>query len=274
MRQRPILPLQKNRKSRISDLAGKKTGKNESIHSESSIKEKLWAFRDEKYAAFTAKLIPEASLAHFIGVRTPDLRNLAKELAGSDSAEAFIGELPHEYFEEDQLHAFLISLEKDYDSCMEKVCAFLPYVDNWATCDQMGPKVFGKKGNREALLRQIKLWIKSKKTYEVRFGIRMLMCHFLDDGFDPKYLDMVAKIKSDEYYINMMIAWYFATALAKQYDASVKLLKARVLPPWVQNKSIQKAVESYRITDEQKVYLRTLKIPSGKEKNKEKSGKK
>lgn len=249
-------------------MAGKKTGKNENTNSNGSIKEKLWAFRDEKYAAFTARLIPEASLAHFIGVRTPDLRNLAKELAGSEAADAFLGALPHEYFEEDQLHAFLISLEKDYETCMEKVCAFLPFVDNWATCDQMGPKVFGKKQNRKALLKLIKVWIKSKKTYEVRFGIRMLMCHFLDDDFDPKYLDMVSKIKSEEYYINMMIAWYFATALAKQYDASVKLLEAKILAPWVQNKSIQKAVESYRITDEQKAYLRTLKMPTEKEKKK------
>ena len=149
---------------------------------------------------------------------------------------------------------------------MAQVKAFLPYVDNWATCDQMNPKVFGKKAHREALLKQIKVWLKSKKTYEVRFAIRMLMCHFLDEDFDPKYLQMVAKIRSEEYYINMMIAWYFATALAKQYEATVLILEAEplVLSPWVQNKTIQKACESYRVSNDQKTYLRTLKIQSRK----------
>ncbi len=224
-----------------------------------TVDEQLMALADEKLAAFNAKLIPEAELSHFIGVRTPDIRALARELAGTPVAEKFLAELPHELFEEDQLHAFLISLEKDYDTCVQKVCEFLPYIDNWATCDQMNPKVFGKKANREALLKQIRIWMKSKKTYEVRFAIRMLMCHFLDEDFDPKYLQMVAKIHSEEYYVNMMIAWYFATALAKQYDATVPLLETKVLSRWVQNKTIRKACESYRVSDSQKEYLRTLK---------------
>ena len=227
-----------------------------------TIREQLWALRDEKYAAFSAKLIPEAKLEHFIGVRTPDIRKLAKENYGTEEAEAFLGALPHAYFDEDQLHAFLVSNDKDFDSCMKKVCAFLPYVDNWATCDQMNPKVFAKAKNKAALLSQVRVWLRSRKTYEVRYGIRMLMAHFLDEDFDPKYLDMVAKIKSDEYYINMMIAWYFATALAKQYEPSLAILKSGKLSPWVQNKAIQKAVESYRITDEQKTFLRTLKLPA------------
>ena len=226
-----------------------------------SLQEKLWALRDEKYADFSAKLIPEADRAHFIGVRTPDIRKLAKENYGTKEAESFLGVLPHAYFDEDQLHAFLISNDKDFDSCLRRVCDFLPYVDNWATCDQMNPKVFGKPKYRDAMLAQIKKWLRSKKKYEVRFGIRMLMCYFLDDAFDPKYLDLVAKIRSEEYYINMMIAWYFATALAKQYEAAVKVLEAGVLSAWVQNKAIQKAIESYRVSDEHKTYLRTLKMP-------------
>ena len=224
-----------------------------------SLQEKLWALRDEKYADFSAKLIPEADRAHFIGVRTPDIRKLAKENYGTKEAESFLGVLPHAYFDEDQLHAFLISNDKDFDSCLRRVCDFLPYVDNWATCDQMNPKVFGKPKYRDAMLAQIKKWLRSKKKYEVRFGIRMLMCYFLDDAFDPKYLDLVAKIRSEEYYINMMIAWYFATALAKQYDAVIPYIEQRRLPEWTHNKTIQKAIESRRITAEQKEYLRSLR---------------
>ncbi len=227
------------------------------------IKDRLFQMQDSKYRDFQGGLTPSVSGEKMIGVRTPDLRAFAKELSGSSEAEAFLGELPHEYFEENQLHAFLVERIRDFDAALSAVEAFLPYVDNWATCDQMNPKVFGKKAHREALLKQIKVWLKSKKTYEVRFAIRMLMCHFLDEDFDPKYLQMVAKIRSEEYYINMMIAWYFATALAKQYEATVLILEAEplVLSPWVQNKTIQKACESYRVSDDQKTYLRTLKIP-------------
>ena len=227
------------------------------------IREMLFARQDTEYRDFQAKLIPgeESRKKEMIGVRTPELRALAKELNKRGDTDAFRKALPHEFFDEDQLHAFLISEIRDFDTCMKEVCDFLPYVDNWATCDQMNPKVFGKKQNRTVLFAQIKKWLKSKKTYEVRFSIRMLMCHFLDEDFAPEYLQMVAKIRSEEYYVNMMIAWYFATALAKQYEATVPILEAKsTLAPWVQNKTIQKAVESYRITDEQKAYLRTLKV--------------
>ena len=166
--------------------------------------------------------------------------------------------LPHQYFDEDQLHAFVISLEKDFDKCIGKVNAFLPFIDNWATCDQLSPKVFKKEP--EKLLSSIQTWINSDKTYTVRFAIGMLMKYFLDEHFDTKYADMVAEVRSGEYYINMMIAWYFATALAKQYELVLPYLEDRRLADWVHNKAIQKSIESYRITDEQKAYLRTLKV--------------
>ena len=235
---------------------------------EKEIRKMLFNMQDKEYRDFQAKLIPdpegEPMTSSMIGVRTPELRSMAKALAKEPGIDEFLLDLPHPYFDENQLHAFIISETRDYGKCMEQVIAFLPYVDNWATCDQMNPKVFGKKNNREALLKQVKIWLGSKKTYEVRFGIKMLMSHFLDEDFDPKYLQMVARIKSDEYYINMMIAWYFATALAKQYEAALPVIEAKKLSPWVHNKTIQKAVESYRITDEQKTYLRTLKIGNKK----------
>ncbi|MBO4747254.1 MAG: DNA alkylation repair protein, partial [Clostridiales bacterium] len=170
----------------------------------------------------------------------------------------FLSDLPHKYFDEDQLHAFILSSMKDYDTCIADVEVFLPYVDNWATCDQMSPKIFKK--NRKDLLVHIKKWLRSKETYTIRFAIGMLMEHFLDEDFDPNYLEMVSRIRSDEYYVNMMIAWYCATALAKQYDAVLPYIEEKKLAPWTHNKAIQKAVESYRITDEQKAYLKTLKV--------------
>ena len=193
-----------------------------------------------------------------IGVRTPELRKYAKELLKREDIGEFLEILPHEYFDENQLHAFIISGIKDYDKCMKEVDKFLPYVDNWATCDQLSPKVFKK--HRPELLKQIKKWIKSKETYTVRFAIGMLMEHFLDEDFDIKYPEMVSKLRSDEYYINMMIAWYFATALAKQYDAILPFIEKKKLDKWTHNKAIQKSVESNRITPEQKEYLKTLKI--------------
>ena len=227
---------------------------------EKEIQKLLMEQQDTKFRDFQSGLIPGEGGKNMIGVRTPALRSLAKALVKKDDIGDFLSDLPHEIFEENQLHAFIISEIKDYDLCMEEVNRFLPYVNNWATCDQMNPKVFGKKGNREKLLSQIKIWLKSKETYEIRFGIRMLMCFFLDEDFDPKYLKMVSKIRSEEYYVNMMIAWYLATALAKQYDATVSLIEAKTLSPWVQNKTIQKAVESFRVSDERKTYLRTLKV--------------
>ena len=192
---------------------------------------------------------------------TPALRAFAKRLSKDNDVKVFLSNLPHQYFDEDQLHAFVISLEKEFDKCIEEVEAFLPFIDNWATCDQLSPKAFKKEP--EKLLPYIQVWIRSDKTYTVRFAIGMLMQHFLDERFDTKYADLVAEVRSEEYYVNMMIAWYFATALAKQYEATVLILEAEplVLSPWVQNKTIQKACESYRVSDDQKTYLRTLKIP-------------
>lgn len=218
----------------------------------------LYDKQDIKYRDFQAKLIPHKTVEEMIGVRTPELRKYAKELLKRKDIGSFLAILPHEYFDEYQLHAFIISGIKDYDKCMEEVNRFLPYVDNWATCDQLSPKVFKK--NRPELLKQIKKWLKSKETYTVRFGIGMLMEHYLNEDFDIKYPEMVAKLRSEEYYINMMIAWYFATALAKQYDAVLPFIEENRLDKWTHNKAIQKSVESYRITPEQKEYLKTLKI--------------
>ena len=193
-----------------------------------------------------------------IGVRTPQVRALAKELAGSEEAERFMKELPHEYMEENGLHGLLIERIKDYDQCVAALNVFFPYVDNWATCDVMSPKVLGK--HKGELIEQIKLWLQSDWCYTVRFGMEMLMRWFLDEDFEPQYLELAAGPRSEEYYINMMQAWFFATALAKQYDAALPYLTEKRLSPWVHNKTIQKAVESYRITDEQKAFLKTLKI--------------
>ena len=221
------------------------------------IKKELFSMQDEKYRGFQAKLIPTVSPENIIGVRTPVLRAFAKQLAKQDEAGEFLAVLPHAYFDENQLHAFIISEIKDFDRCIEEVCRFLPYVDNWATCDQMSPKVFAK--HRDRLLEYISAWLESGETYTVRFAVGMLMQHFLDEDFNPVYLKTVSQIRSDEYYINMMIAWYFATALAKQYDESVKYIEERKLDEWVHKKAIQKAVESYRVTDEHKEYLKSFR---------------
>lgn len=213
--------------------------------------------QDKSYAVFQAKLIPNIPPEQIIGVRTPELRSMAKKMRKEKIYERFLLELPHTYYEERQLHAFIISEEKDFDICIAEVEKFLPYVDNWSTCDQGTPKVFGK--NKERLLPYIRKWIKSGKTYTIRFGIRMLMCFYLEAEFDESYLRLVAEVVSDEYYVNMMIAWYYATALAKQWEATVALLEEQCLSPWVQNKAIQKARESYRISPEQKAYLLGLK---------------
>ena len=224
------------------------------------IREELFSLQDKKYRDFQAKLIPTVDPETVIGVRTPQMRNLAKRLykeTDPNELEAFLKELPHKYFDENQLHAFLISEEKDYDRCVAQVNDFLPYIDNWATCDQLSPKAFKK--HRGALLSHIKEWINSDHTYTIRFGIGMLMQHYLDDDFEPAYPEMVAQVRSKEYYVNMMIAWYFATALAKQYETAVTYIEEQKLDVWTHNKAIQKARESYRITPEQKEYLKTLK---------------
>lgn len=220
------------------------------------IQDRLFALKDEKYRDFQCKLMPTVERETVIGVRTPDLRALAKEL-DAHTAEEFMREFPHRYYEENNLHGFLIERMKDYDACIAAINVFLPYVDNWATCDLFSPKVFRK--NTDRLLGDIKKWIASGETYTVRFGLEMLMSHYLDGNFREEYLSLAAGVKSDEYYVNMMIAWFFATALAKQYDSAEVFIENNSLDIWTHNKAIQKAVESYRISDEQKAYLRSLK---------------
>lgn len=222
------------------------------------IQQRLFALQDEKYRDFNASLMPTVDKALVIGVRTPALRSLAKELKGTELAAAFMAALPHKYYEENNLHAALIAHIRDFEPCMAAVERLLPYVDNWATCDMMSPKALAK--NRPALLEHIRLWLQSSHTYTVRFAMGMLMSHFLDEDFREEYLDLVTSVRSEEYYIRMMQAWYFATALAKQYEAAVKYLEQRKLSPWVHNKTIQKARESYRISEEQKIYIKSLKI--------------
>ena len=214
--------------------------------------------QDIGYRELQIRTTPSVEASRIVGVRTPALRSLAKELGKREDVGEFLKILPHELFEEDQLHAFIISGYKDYGRAIDELERFLPYVDNWATCDQMSPKVFKK--HRQELMEHIKKWIKSDKTYTVRFGVGMLMEHFLDEDFDVRYAEMVAELRSDEYYVNMMIAWYFATALAKQYDEILPFIREERLAVWTHNKTIQKAIESYRITPEQKEYLKTLKI--------------
>ena len=222
------------------------------------IRAELYTLRDEKYRDFQRKLIPTVRPETVIGVRTPALRAYAKELLKRPDIGEFLSALPHESFDENQLHAFILSEIKDFDRCAAGVERFLPFVANWATCDQLSPKVFGK--HHAELLPLVKAWIASGETYTVRFGIGMLMAHFLDADFDPVYPEWVTAVQSEEYYVNMMRAWYFATALAKQYGAVLPYLEQRRLDVWTHNKTIQKAVESYRIADEQKAYLRTLRI--------------
>ena len=218
----------------------------------------LFENQDLKYRDFQAKLMPNVDKERIIGVRTPILRKLGKQLAKEPQIDEFLSAIPHDYYDENNLHGFIISECKDYKKAVEYVDKILPYVDNWATCDLLSPKVFKK--NRSDLKLDINRWLKSSETYTIRFGIEMVMSHFLDDDFDKSYLETISKIRSDEYYVNMMIAWYFATALAKQWDSTVPYIEQYKLDKWVHNKTIQKAVESYRITDEQKTYLRTLKV--------------
>jgi len=222
------------------------------------IKSRLFALRDDGYRTFHSRLIPNVDPAKIIGVRTPDLRTYARELSGTLQAKHFLQDLPHFYYEENNLHALLIEQMECSDDVFTALDVFLPYVDNWATCDILRPKVFPK--CRDELLRHISEWLYSAHSYTVRFGIEMLMVHFLDDQFSPAYLDLVAKVQSEEYYVRMMIAWYFATALSKQYNAALSYLQSRQLEPWVHNKTIQKAIESHRVTLEHKAYLRTLRM--------------
>ena len=215
----------------------------------------LYALRDAVYRDFNSALIPNLPRDSFIGVRTPQLRKLAKDMIKSGMADEFLAQLPHKYFEENQLHAFILSYMRDFDVVIHEIGRFLPYIDNWATCDQLSPLVF--KSNKKILLDYVYKWVKSKHTYTARFGIKMLMQYWLDDDFDEKYADIVANIKSCDYYVNMMRAWYFATGLAKQYNRILPYLHR--LDDWTRKRSIQKALESFRVSDEHKKELRLLK---------------
>ena len=213
--------------------------------------------QDLKYKDFHTKLIPGVDPDTVIGVRAPALKAYAKELTNADTS-GFLADLPHKYYDENNLHGLLIMSIKDYDEGLAAIKAFLPYVDNWATCDLLRPVSFKK--HRAELLEEIKLWLRSEHTYTIRFGMEMLMTHYLDEDFKPEYLEWLAEIRSQEYYVNMMLAWYYATALAKQWEATLPYIENRRLDKWVYNKTIQKAIESFRVTDEHKAYLRTLRI--------------
>lgn len=221
------------------------------------VQKELFAMQDLSFRDFSSKLMPTVDKERVIGVRTPQLRKFAKEFAKTPQAAEFLECLPHTYYEENNLHGFLIAGMKDYGQCLAALEAFLPYIDNWATCDLISPKVFKK--HLPELLERIRVWIASDHTYTVRFAVGMLMSFYLDEAFDAEYLELAAGVRSEDYYVNMMIAWYFATALAKQYEAALPYIEERRLDPWCHNKAIQKSVESYRITEEQKTYLKTLK---------------
>lgn len=221
-----------------------------------NIQKQLFALQDKKYREFHSKLIPTIDKKTIIGVRVPVLRKFAQEL-DEKTTTTFLQKLPHQYYEENQLHAILLSGLKDYGQCLAAVNKFLPYVDNWATCDLLRPKIFAK--YHKELIKEIPVWLQSDKTYTVRFGIEMLLVHFLDKDFQKKYLDWVAKIQSEEYYVRMMQAWFFAEAAAKQYEAVLPCFEKQKLESWTHNKAIQKACESFRVVEDRKEYLRKLK---------------
>ncbi len=221
------------------------------------IREKLFEMQDLGYRDFQAKLMPTVDRERIIGVRIPTLRKYAKQLRKHPEYSDFLAELPHKYYEEDNLHGFLLEQEKDYESCLEAMEYFLPYMDNWATCDLVSPKVFGE--YKEELTKAIDRWLSSEKTYTVRYGINMLMRYFLKEDFRPEYLERVAKIRSGEYYVRMAVAWYFATALTEQYEAALPFIEKKCLEPWTHNKAIQKARESLQIEKSRKEYLSRLK---------------
>ena len=221
------------------------------------IREKLFEMQDLGYRDFQAKLMPTVDKERIIGVRIPALRKYAKQLRKRSECGTFLEELPHRYYEEDNLHGFLLEQEKDYESCLEAMERFLPYMDNWATCDLVSPKVFGE--HKEELTKAIDRWLSSEETYTVRYGINMLIRYFLKEDFRPEYLERVAKIRSEEYYVRMAVAWYFATALTEQYEAALPFIEKKCLEPWTHNKAIQKARESLQIEKSRKEYLSRLK---------------
>ena len=226
--------------------------------SDPSISDRLLALQEPKIRDFTARLVPNVKKERFIGVRVPQIRRLGKELRREGRAAEFLAALPHRYLEEDQLHAILLSEERDLTRLLSALEAFLPWVDNWVVCDSLRPVLF--KNHPAGLPERIRLWLAAAHPYTVRFGIAMLMTCYLDDAFEHRYLDWVAAIRSQEYYVNMMIAWYFATALAKQYDAAIPYLEEKRLDRWCHNKTIQKAIESFRVTEGHKTHLRGLRI--------------
>ena len=219
--------------------------------------DRLMEVRDEAYREFQVKLVPNIPPETILGVRTPQMRAVAKEVFESRDRETFLNSLPHPYYEENLIHFFMLAMIRDFDGCIQGVETFLPYVDCWPVSDQATPKIFRK--NHRRLLPYIKKWIASEHTYTARFGLRMLMNEFLDADFDKEYLALAASKKGEDYYLKMMVAWYFATALAKQYGETVPYFENRLLDDWVHRKAIQKAVESYRVTDEHKEYLKTLR---------------
>lgn len=228
--------------------------------SEKTITDGLFALKDENYRRFHAKLIPDIPIDNIIGVRTPVLRKYAKEVAKLPEANIFLESLPHSYYEENNLHGALLSLlyPKDIIAFMEQLERFLPYVDNWASCDMLSPKIFKK--HLPYVYERVQKWLQSDAVYTIRFGIVTLLGFYLDNAFEPEMLQLVANVRSEEYYVNMAVAWYFSMALVKQYDATLPYIQNRVLEPWTHNKSIQKAIESRRIPQETKAYLRGLKI--------------
>jgi 3-methyladenine DNA glycosylase AlkD len=222
-----------------------------------TVRERLFALRDGDYAAFQAKLTPGVAPEAFIGVRVPELRKLAKELAGSPEAAAFLAELPHEYYDENMLHGLLVTGLRGREECIIETERFLPYVDNWAVCDTLAPRALAE--DRPALLRDIRRWAASEKVYTCRFGIGMLMRFFLDADFSPELLEIPAAVRSEDYYVRMMVAWFFATALAKQWDAALPYIEGGRLDKWTHNKTISKACESFRVPAGRKELLRGLR---------------
>ena len=221
------------------------------------LQQELFALQDKTYREFHSKLMPDTDKEAVIGIRTPVLRKFAKAFAKKAEAREFLQQLPHLYYEENNLHMMLITAEKDYEKCLAEVERFVPYIDNWATCDMPAPKCFAR--HKQELLPKVKEWIRSEETYTIRYGIDLLMALYLDEDFQPEYPELAASVTSEEYYVKMVIAWYFATALAKQWDAAIPYIEQRRLSEWVHRRTIRKAVESFRITKEQKDYLRTLK---------------
>ena len=228
-----------------------------------NLEKKLFKLQDKKFRDFNVKLVNNIDPDTIIGIKTPELKTIAKDLYQNNNYHNFLYDLPHKYFEENQIHAFIISLMKDYDEAMDELEKFLPYIDNWATCDQLKVKCFSK--HKDDLLKHINKWLKNKHSYTIRFGIKALMDYYLDEDYDSKYPEMVRKVKSDDYYVKMMQAWYYATALAKQKDDIIIYLQDNKLDDWVHNKTIQKAIESNRISDKDKEYLKTCRKLNNKE---------